>query len=257
MKIEKEDRSNKYNPVHKKMHELWRSMMSRCYSNKSGSYRNYGAVGVTVCEKWKKYDGFLDDVDKIDGFDIEKILRGDLQLDKDIKQEKIPSNKKIYSLSTCTFATRSDNSANRHNNKKFVAMNMFTGEVILTQNRELLCREKDLDTSSVWRILQSNLQDIDNIKEKMYHGWAFQYLETFDIEKIPKQKLYILESPDKEIIMTQNVSKFKRDMNIETISNSKNFNGKWRQLGSETIKYKYATTIGRQLIDYGIISETE
>lgn len=257
MKIDKEDRSNKYNPVHKKMRELWRSMMNRCYSDKSGSYKNYGAIGVTVCEKWKKYDGFLDDIDKVDGFDIEKILRGDLQLDKDVKQEGISSDQKVYSLVACTFITRSDNSANRYNNKKFVAMNMLTGEVIVTQNRELLCREKDLDPSSVWRILQSNLRDIDDVKEKMYHGWAFQYLETFDAEKIPKQKLYILESPDREIVKTPNISKFKRDMNISTITKAKNFTGKWRQLGFEIIKYKYATTIERQLINYGIISETK
>ena len=89
MEIPINERSNKYNPVHKKMHELWRSMMGRCYYEKTGSYENYGARGITVNECWHTYDGFLSTIDSVVGYDLDKILLGELQLDKD---SLIPNN---------------------------------------------------------------------------------------------------------------------------------------------------------------------
>lgn len=178
--IEEKDRSNKYNPVHKKMHELWRSMIGRCYSNKNHSYHNYGGRGVRVCDKWLNYDGFLDDVDNIDGYDLDLLLSGELQLDKDIK---IKGNK-IYSLENCKFVTLKENSANRRNNKYFVAINLYTEEVVLSNNREEFCKERNLDSSTSWRVLQSSLGKRYNGKRHMQHkGWTFQYLNRFDIKE--------------------------------------------------------------------------
>lgn len=33
-------------------------MMKRCYNEKSIMYRNYGAVGIKVCEEWKNRENF-------------------------------------------------------------------------------------------------------------------------------------------------------------------------------------------------------
>lgn len=179
MIIEEKDRSNKYNPVHKKMHELWRSMIGRCYSEKNGSYHNYGARGVYVCDKWLSYEGFLDDVDSIDGFDIERLIKGELQLDKDTKVK----NNKFYSLETCSFITPQENYSNRRNNKMFVAVNLNSHAVVLTNNREEFCREHNLDTSTVWRVLQNSLGKKYNEKANLQHkGWSFQYSDKFSIE---------------------------------------------------------------------------
>jgi len=37
-------------------------MKSRCSNPKDPSYRHYGARGITVCERWKKFADFLADV---------------------------------------------------------------------------------------------------------------------------------------------------------------------------------------------------
>lgn len=178
--IKNEDRSNKYNPTHKKMHELWRSMMGRCYQPLNGSYRNYGARGVTVCNKWHTYDGFLDDVDKIEGFNLELIILGKLQLDKDIK-----GRGDIYSLNDCMFVSPQQNSANRRNNREFVAINYNTGDVVVTNNREEFCRNNNLDTSTCWRVLQ--FYNSDSLycgrKHLQHKGWVLQYTDNFNYEK--------------------------------------------------------------------------
>lgn len=179
IEILEKDRSNKYNPVHKKMHELWRSMIGRCYHPKNGSYSNYGAKGITVCEKWLTYEGFLEDVDKIDGYELKPLLAGDLQLDKDIKVQ----GNKIYSLECCTFVSRSKNSGNRGNNQWFIAINYFTSEVIQTNNREEFCRNFNLDSSTCWRVLQTSVGDYYNNKKYLQHkGWVLQYSNNFSLD---------------------------------------------------------------------------
>lgn len=95
-----------------KLYDVWRSMIARCYNPKNPSYKTYGAKGVTVCERWKRFDLFMKDIMDVVGFDQEKIDMGKLVLDKDI----INRSAMTYSPETCCFVSRSENareSANR------------------------------------------------------------------------------------------------------------------------------------------------
>lgn len=40
----------------------WQGMFKRCYLPHSRDYKWYGALGVTVCEHWKTFANFLDDM---------------------------------------------------------------------------------------------------------------------------------------------------------------------------------------------------
>ena len=40
----------------------WTKMFTRCYNAKSERFKNYGAKGVTVCERWHKFENFLADM---------------------------------------------------------------------------------------------------------------------------------------------------------------------------------------------------
>lgn len=40
----------------------WAAMMERCYRQKTRGYENYGGRGITVCERWKKFENFLADM---------------------------------------------------------------------------------------------------------------------------------------------------------------------------------------------------
>lgn len=55
--------------------KLWSSMKSRCYDKKHHSYRNYGARGITVCERWlESFDNFLTDMgQRPDGMTLDRI----------------------------------------------------------------------------------------------------------------------------------------------------------------------------------------
>jgi hypothetical protein len=45
-------------------------MKNRCYNPKSVNYKWYGAKGITVCERWKKLSNFVEDIEKINNYQI-------------------------------------------------------------------------------------------------------------------------------------------------------------------------------------------
>ncbi|MGG0308199.1 hypothetical protein ABEY43_06265 [Priestia megaterium] len=97
-----------------KEYNLWDSMIERCYCHLEDKHSTY--KDVEICERWLRFDYFLEDVVKIPNYDkwkswhLSKDKEGSCEwnLDKDIKCYN--SNKKVYSLETCLFIPRSLNS---------------------------------------------------------------------------------------------------------------------------------------------------
>ena len=69
-------------------------MNDRCGNENSARYKDYGGSGYSVCDRWKTLDKFIEDVDKIEGFNEAEIISGNLSLDKDSKD----MSNKIYCL---------------------------------------------------------------------------------------------------------------------------------------------------------------
>lgn len=81
---------------------VWRGMISRCYDEKCEYYKNYGLIGVSVCEEWRN------DFMSFYNWSIENGWEEGLELDKDKKVDKKPG--KLYSPDFCTFMTHRENS---------------------------------------------------------------------------------------------------------------------------------------------------
>lgn len=45
-------------------YNIWKAMRRRCGSKREKDYRNYGARGIVVCERWLKFENFLADMGK-------------------------------------------------------------------------------------------------------------------------------------------------------------------------------------------------
>ena len=91
--------------MRQKLQNIKNRMMQYCYNKNCSKYKNYGGRGVTVDKKWHRIKGFLEDFDKIDGWDEEKFMAGKLQLDKDIKDR----NNKIYNKEMCSWVSPEEN----------------------------------------------------------------------------------------------------------------------------------------------------
>lgn len=53
-------RSFKHGQSGELLYGMWAGMRARCYTVSNGSYNDYGARGITVCEEWSNYMVFRD-----------------------------------------------------------------------------------------------------------------------------------------------------------------------------------------------------
>lgn len=96
-----------------KIYAIWHTMISRCYSPLSISYSTYGEIGITVEPFLLNFKNFYYYIIAHPDFDRDKFIAGKLQLDKDILQEGVPDNKKMYARDTIKLVSPSVNAYNR------------------------------------------------------------------------------------------------------------------------------------------------
>lgn len=94
------------NKLNYKIYKLWSAMLRRVYSEKvHENFPNYTDVTLQLEFHWLSY--FAEHIQEIEGYDKEKFLNNEIELDKDIK-----SNGKIkeYSIDNCMFVNHKLNS---------------------------------------------------------------------------------------------------------------------------------------------------
>lgn len=83
-----------------RFYSIWNTMIQRCTNPKARSFPDYGGRGIMVCERWRKFEGFKEDMFPtwIAGLTIER---------KD--------NNLGYNADNCIWATHKEQSRNRRN----------------------------------------------------------------------------------------------------------------------------------------------
>lgn len=75
-------------------------MLRRCNDPKHTSYSNYGGKGIEVCDEWKSFERFLDDMgQRPEGKTLDRI-----------------ENDKVYSKDNCRWMSMHEQANNRDNN---------------------------------------------------------------------------------------------------------------------------------------------
>lgn len=152
------------NTIEKLCFHRWLSMVSRCYNKKDIGYKFYGAKGVIICDKWLIFENFYKDLKKIKGYDEEKYIKHEIELDKD----KFGFNK-IYDINNCQFITINENRKYEMKNiKPFKAISP-TGEIFIYETQSDCARNLNMVARSISKCLHKQL--------KHHHGYSFEYLE--------------------------------------------------------------------------------
>lgn len=82
-------------------YSVWWNMKSRCEREKSKYFKDYGARGIKVCDRWQDFGAFLADMGQPpDGMTLERV-----------------DNSKGYEPSNCKWADRKSQASNRRSNR--------------------------------------------------------------------------------------------------------------------------------------------
>lgn len=84
-------------------YNTWNAMLSRCCNPKSDSYPHYGGRGITVCERWSRFENFLSDMG--------------VRPSEDSSIER-KNNNLGYEPSNCVWASRIQQGRNQRSNRR-------------------------------------------------------------------------------------------------------------------------------------------
>ncbi len=83
-----------------KTYQSWHDMIQRCTNHNDKKYNDYGNRGITICQRWMKFENFLKDMsDAPRGHQIDRI-----------------DNNKGYNKSNCHWVTSKQNNRNKRDN---------------------------------------------------------------------------------------------------------------------------------------------
>ena len=168
----------------------WTKMLGRVYNKNDINYVRYGGAGVKVANEWLVFSNFFYDVKEIlDKNNLtERFINGELHMDKDILQKNIPTKKRIYSKSTVSFVTKSENDLYRDiksiafkNSSYFISIK--NGKEIIEKNIRKFGREHNIDSRRICEILNGKI--INSIK------YDFRYPTDKELDLINKGILKI------------------------------------------------------------------
>ena len=81
-------------------YNIWSAMKRRCDNSNVKNYQDYGGRGITYCERWSKFENFLEDMgEKPEGYSIERV-----------------ENSGPYCKENCRWATSLEQGRNKRNN---------------------------------------------------------------------------------------------------------------------------------------------
>jgi len=111
--------NTKHGMSHHNFYAVWDTMIARCHRPSHKSYKNYGAVGIQVCERWKRsFINFRDDM-------LPSYIKG-LQLDR-------IDGTKGYSPDNCRWVTPTQQARNTRLN---VLINTSKGSMCISEAAE-------------------------------------------------------------------------------------------------------------------------
>jgi hypothetical protein len=123
------------------LYATWQGMIRRCYYKSDKNYKNYGARGIDVCDRWRhSFQAFADDM----------IMRPDIRLTLD----RI-DNDKGYSPENCRWADWTVQAANRRNTVTNAQIQEIRARHA-QQSIRSIARDMGISYGKVWSVAKDN-----------------------------------------------------------------------------------------------------
>lgn len=150
------------------LYDRWYSILSRNYNMNDSHYNGYGGKGHRVSDDWLNFTNFYYDVILIEGYEEDKFLNKEIELDKDFKQDGIES--KIYSKETCIWIDKTKNHKKQSSKqKKFEA---------ISPNNNIYYHDNIREFGRIHNICNNTIRYSLKNKTKTKNGWTFKYCDN-------------------------------------------------------------------------------
>lgn len=147
-------KTNETHPAYK----AYSGIMSRCYDENNANYKNYGEIGITVCDTWKNNpEAFVK-------WSIANGWKKGLHIDKDILCKKRGISPPIYSPETCQWVSAKVNvcdATNRSNYGKHPNIKLSTDKALELVN--LYVSGKETNQSELGRMFNINPSSVRKV----------------------------------------------------------------------------------------------
>jgi len=123
------------------LYKTWSNMIRRCENPNDCSYKNYGARGITVCERWHNIQNFIDDMgERPQGCSLDRI-----------------DNEKGYYPENCRWT----NGYNQSRNRRMTKLSMEKARYIRQQRangvaRKVLAEELGVSIASIKKVISNS-----------------------------------------------------------------------------------------------------
>lgn len=114
----------------------WRNMRERCENPKNKGYQQYGGRGINVCERWKSFENFFEDMGASNGLTLDRV--------------NVNGN---YEPSNCRWATR-----------KTQANNTRANRLVSIGDRQITLKEA----------CESASLNYKTVHQRLRRGWAIE-----------------------------------------------------------------------------------
>lgn len=145
-------------------YKVWRNIITRCYCKTCKHYKFYGKRGITVCNEWKSYEKFKEDM-------YESYVKHK-QNNISTTIERI-NNDSLYCKINCRWATQTEQTKNRrplYLQKSFKATYIKTGYEEISNSQSCFAKKYNLWQTAVGKCL--------NGKQKIHKNWKFKYFKN-------------------------------------------------------------------------------